>query len=151
MNKCIGFVILLLLGTGVTCLAGCRPGKPQPVDIVLSEDACAACRMAVSDRKFAAEIVSAQGHVDYFDDLGCLVQRVRAQPPDPHSAIYVVDFNSGAWLDNSTAYFLWSKDMPTPMSFGLAAYAGQDSASAASKQWPGEILRWDELLTRFKP
>lgn len=143
--------VLLALGAAVLLAGGCRQGKPQPVEIVLSEDACSECRMAVSDRKFAAELVTTAGHVDYFDDIGCLIIFLRKNPPPSGSAAYVVDFYTGSWLEQTQAYFLHAKTLPTPMSYGLAAFVSEIDAQKAAKQWPGKVLGWSDLLREFRP
>jgi copper chaperone NosL len=140
-----------MLAAAALALSACPHGKPKPVEIVLSEDSCNECRMAVSDKKFAAEIVTPEGHVDYFDDIGCLVVHARAKDIPVGSAVYVVDFNDQRWLDGLTAQYLWAKSLPTPMSYGLAAFASKDAATLKSHDWPGRVLGWQALLQDFQP
>jgi copper chaperone NosL len=142
-------VVLLLLAAAI--LWSCQQGKPQPVEIVLSEDSCAECRMAVSVKKFAAEIVSPGGHTDYYDDIGCLLLALKAHAAPTGAAIYVVDFDTGQWLDAASAYYLQAQTLPTPMSYGLAAFGTRAAAEAQLKSWPGKVLGWLELQRGFKP
>jgi len=151
MSRFAALVPLLALGILVLPAGGCRHGKPQPVDIVLSEDSCAECRMAVSDLKFAAELVTTAGHVDYFDDIGCLIGFLRKNPPPSGSAAYVADFNSGEWIEQTQAYYLRAKSLPTPMSYGLAAFVSEIEAQNAAQRWPGKMLGWGELMREFQP
>lgn len=146
-------LMLMLMATALTCvLSACGSAdKPRPVALVLNEDSCAQCRMAVSQRPFAAEIAKPSGTAEVFDDIGCLVAYLQEKGLPAGSAAYVTDCNSGAWLDASAATYLWAKEMPTPMSYGLAAFASAQDAGATAKQWPGKIVDWNTLQREFKP
>jgi copper chaperone NosL len=136
----------------ICCLAACDSGgKPRPINIVWTEDSCDVCRMAVSDRKFAAELVKSDGTYKAYDDIGCLVDMARKSAPIPRSAMYVLDFDAGGWLDAEAAHYLYSPDLPTPMSYGIGAFASAQAALEASKQWNGKVLDWPGLLKEFKP
>jgi copper chaperone NosL len=132
-------------------LVGCPHGRPQPVAIVLSEDSCAQCRMAVSVKKFAAELVTIEGHVDYFDDIGCLLTAIKAHGQPVGAVAFVVDFNTGQWLDAAQALYVQAKGMPTPMSSGLAAFGTRDAAQVQAKSWSGQVLDWETLCKEFTP
>jgi copper chaperone NosL len=135
----------------VICLAalilvGCTGGVPEPVEIALNEENCSYCRMAVSEREFAAEVVTASGSVDYFDDIGCLRDWVKEHRPPESAGLFVVDRTSGEWLDAESAFFVQAQELPTPMSSGLAAFATEASARSMAERLEGEVLRWDEVL-----
>lgn len=150
MPRTAVFAATLVL-LGLAMLSACPQDKPKPVEIVLSEDSCAECRMAVSVKKFAAEIVTPGGHTDYYDDIGCLIMALRAKSIPVGAAVYVVDFDSGKWLDAESAQYLWAKTLPTPMSYGLAAFGTLAAAQAQAKSWPGEVVDWEKLKRVFKP
>jgi copper chaperone NosL len=147
-------VVLLLLtisSFGIVATACGSRAKPKPIEIVLNEDSCAQCRMAVSQRPFAAEIAKPSGTADVFDDIGCLVTYVKEKGLPESSAVYVTDFKTGAWLDAQTACYLWARDLATPMSYGLAAFVSAQDAEDSVKQWPGKTVNWQTLLAEFKP
>jgi copper chaperone NosL len=135
----------------VLVAAACQQGKPGPVDIVWNEDSCIECRMAVSDHKFGCEVVSADGTAQAFDDIGCLVLWARKNGLPAGGAAYVLDFNTGGWIDAETAVYLLAPSMPTPMSYGIGAFKTKADAELAAKQWPGQTLSWTELSEAFKP
>lgn len=140
--------IWLLLASFTIC--GCKPARIQPVDIVLSEDSCSVCRMAVSDLKFAAEAVAADGHVDYFDDLGCMIEFDR-QEQNTGRALFVIDFKTQKWLEAGSAWYLWSRELNTPMSYGLAAFVDASAAEQLASQWPGRVMDWPALRAEWQP
>jgi copper chaperone NosL len=142
------YLLLGLLLPLSACPAG---GKPQPVEIVWNEDSCVECRMAISDRNFACEVVSADGICSAFDDLGCLVVWVRKNGLPESGAAYVRDFNDQSWVEAQQATYLYSRTLPTPMSYGLAAFKTQSAAEAGAKQWPGQVWDWEAVLKEWQP
>lgn len=135
--------------------AACGSGEPRPVPLVLDEDACSFCRMAISQRELAAEAVTRGGRVERFDDIGCLLDwRHEHEVPDG-TAFFVVDFETGDWLDATEAVYLRSRAIPTPMGSGLLAFASREAAVAAEERLGlrddaegagrARILGWAEL------
>ncbi|HFB98209.1 MAG TPA: hypothetical protein ENJ62_03630 [Bryobacterales bacterium] len=134
------------MAMALVLLASCRGGRPEPVEIALNEESCSHCRMAVSEREFAAEAVAPDGRVDYFDDIGCLAAWVREHQPPPETALYVVDFETGEWLAAESAYYVKSDQIPTPMSFGLVAFGDVERADRAAEKFRGRRLSWQQVL-----
>ena len=66
-----------LAALAAVALAACAGGPPEPAPIVLDEDACSHCRMTISEREYAAELVTREGQVERFDDVGCLAAWLR--------------------------------------------------------------------------
>src|SRR5262249_26365697 len=82
--------VALLLGA--LWLAGCGKPKFDPVEIA-EEDMCAFCKMAISEKQYAAEFLNRDGDVFKFDDIGCMVSYVvEKKVGDSVAAFYVVDF-----------------------------------------------------------
>jgi copper chaperone NosL len=52
-------------------LAACGNAASEPVDLA-EEDMCAFCKMAISERRYAAEFLNRDGDAFKFDDVGCL-------------------------------------------------------------------------------
>jgi len=138
MKASIGLVMLSLVS--------CVEGKPEPVEIVLNEETCSFCRMAVSQREFAGEVVMVSGSVDVFDDIGCLRDWVQEHPPPEGAGLFVVDHESGVWLDARTAFYVQAGKLPTPMSSGLAAFETETAARAGADELGGRVLRWEQIL-----
>jgi copper chaperone NosL len=136
---------------GLVVLAACSGGPPRPVDIVLNEESCRQCRMAISQREFAGELVLEDGRVETFDDIGCLATWVRETEPPRTAGLFVHDYASGAWLDAREAYFVRSEKLSTPMGSGLAAFEDPSAAREAATRWEGSVLRWDEVLEGGEP
>lgn len=137
--------VVPVLAAALALAAACAGGPPEPEPIVLDEDACAYCRMAISQREFAAELVTRQGRVETFDDAGCLAAWLRAHGRPEGAAVFVADYRSGEWLPAEAATFVVSPALPTPMRSGLGAFAGPAAAAAAAAELGGETAGWEQV------
>ncbi len=127
----------------VALLAACRSGPPTPVDIDAS-DMCAQCRMAISERRYAAEIIDQEGAVRKFDDLACLLRYRREHHPQT-AAVYVMDFERRAWLAAEQAYYVRSEKFVTPMSGGIIALADSATAERQAGRYGSAVIRFADL------
>jgi copper chaperone NosL len=129
----------------LTALAACRTGPPRPIDIEPS-DMCSRCRMAISQNRYAAELVDPDGNVWKFDDIGCMVRYTRDHSLNPRLQTYfVMDYQSQHWLDAGRAIYVRSGEIPSPMAGGIVAFENQANAEEFSRGVHGELLRFEGL------
>jgi len=86
-------------------------------------DMCERCKMAVSERKFAVQIINPKNAKGYkFDDIGCAVLWLNEEkiPWKDKAIIWITDAKTGKWIDARKA--LYADGAITPMAFGFAAY-----------------------------
>lgn len=120
------FWFCLLFAGSSLALNGCGPSEIKPVDIY-PEDMCSQCRMAISEPVFASEIITTDGEVFKFDDLGCL-EKFREKSSEYNiAATFVKDYETKNWLpyEHST---IVQTSLQTPMGSGKIAVA--DSVQA---------------------
>jgi len=114
------FILLLLLA-----IIGCEKKDIGAVQkIHWDRDMCERCKMAVSDRKFAFEIIDPNSGKAYkFDDIGCGILWLEEEkiPWRDKAIMWVTDAKTGKWIDAKKAYY--SDDSITPMAYGFAAYS----------------------------
>jgi len=121
MKKYI-FVFLSLLFMG--SLTGCDKKidlKPQKMH--WDRDICQRCDMAISERKYAVQVVNPKTGKHYlFDDIGCAVLWMDENkiPWKDKAVIWITDAKTGKWIDARKA--LYTDDMITPMAYGIAAF-----------------------------
>ena len=119
-------------------LAACASGEIKPVPIEAG-DMCSFCKMAISEKRFAAEIITDDERVLKFDDVGCLLRyRQQAGNGLKSAAVYVTDYDSREWLKADDAFFVKSGTIKTPMGSSLIAYGDKSKAGS-------ECLRFDAL------
>jgi copper chaperone NosL len=117
MRGTIGIIAAVVCGGMV---GGCGVNPSQPPSIRYGEEACAHCRMIISDDRFAAALVTDTGETLKFDDIGCLVEH---EADRQRSAVtyWVRSFKEDNWLDARTAAYVRSDEVQSPMGYGLAA------------------------------
>jgi hypothetical protein len=108
---------LCLLAVLAFALHACGPPEgPQP--IAWDREPCAHCRMLISDPAFAAQLHTADGTVESFDDPGCLFARIEARQPHVH-ALWFHHSREDRWLPGDHVAFV--RGAKTPMDFGFGA------------------------------
>jgi hypothetical protein len=141
--------LLFLLVTLLTLLgfSGCGESRPKggAAKVHWDRDMCERCKMVVSERKYAAEIVDPKtDKVYYFDDIGCAVLWLEEEkiPWAKEAKIWVTDAKTGEWLDARTAKY--TDDSITPMAYGIAAFS--------DKTFPKghKALNYDQIVEIIK-
>lgn len=124
---------------------GCQADqKPQAIE---AHDVCAACKMAISQPRYAAQAVDKEGNAYKFDDIGCMLRYLR-QHQLPRTRIYVMDYAAQEWLEAESAIFVRSEAIESPMASGLAAFRDQPAARKFLKNRSGQMFAFAELTGR---
>jgi copper chaperone NosL len=109
-------------------LAACAQTAPRPAALDTKNEQCASCRMAVSDARFAAQLVAPSEEPRFFDDVGCFRDYLKAMKTQPAmAAAFVADHRTKAWVAASEAVYTRAPSLETPMGSHLIAHA--DAAS----------------------
>jgi hypothetical protein len=117
-----------LLGTS------CRPAEgPQP--ILYDREGCAHCRMLISEPRFAAQLLGADGTVASFDDPGCLLA-YQGEREEGAAGLWFHHLREDRWIEGAQVAF--EPVDKTPMGYGLGAVdagsTGALSLAAAREQ-----------------
>lgn len=108
-----------LLGLAAALIVACSKSD-TPADPVWGKEPCAHCKMLVSDKRYAAQVVH-DGERFYFDDVGCMVLWLDEHDGASKRA-WVRDDAKGAWVDARTSTYADGKK--TPMDFGFEVASG---------------------------
>lgn len=111
-----------LLAVLVLMTAACATGPPEPVAVSLGHDTCASCRMVISSKTTAAEVLVPGEEPQFFDDLGCLQTALGAARPPEGTLIVVADHLTGDWIRLEEAVLTEVPGLATPMGSGLIAH-----------------------------
>lgn len=137
----------LLLTPLAAALSACgKSGWPDGmVDIKWDRDTCTRCRMAISDRRFAAEVRGGpQDQVFKFDDIGCVLFWLKEQAwgQEANVRLWLADAASKpdrlTWLDPRQARFVGGK--ASPMGYNFAAYGAVEGNSLSFEQMREQVL-----------
>ncbi len=148
MKRWLFCIVALLL-----VLSACAQGDatPAPPEIRYGEDMCVECNMIISDARFAAgyahEVAPGRFESKAFDDIGGMLVHAEKHADDVVVSWYVHDFDSEEWLEATEATFVVSPELPTPMGYGIVAYADAAAAESRAGEVSAMIMSWDELLS----
>ncbi len=133
---------------GISCLfffSFCGKKEVEPVEIY-PEDICSFCRMAISDPKFAGEIIIENTtEILKFDDIACLVSYKNKIDSNKDLFTFVHDFKTGEWIKFEAAVFVLAEEFQTPMGSGLVSFKNESDAKEFLKNENGEIVSLDDL------
>ncbi|MGX1930925.1 nitrous oxide reductase accessory protein NosL [Flagellimonas sp. 2504JD4-2] len=137
-------VIYLLPIFLTTVLTGCSV-KPQ--EIVYGTDGCHFCRMTIVDQLHAAQIVTTKGKAFKFDAIECMVNHLKDVGPNS-VALHLCNYYTepGKLMDATSAIFLISEGIPSPMGEFLTAFETRTDAEFGKNKHGGTLYSWDELL-----
>jgi copper chaperone NosL len=132
---------------GLAVLAACARGPLGPAELDPKNEQCANCRMAVSDVRFASQLV-APGEIPlFFDDLGCLAEHLEAGGTlPPGAAAWVADHRTRAWVRADRAVYTRVPELDTPMNSHLLAHADGASHDADGDARGGTPVPAPELF-----
>jgi copper chaperone NosL len=115
----------------------CAAGPPGPAALDTHNEACAWCRMAISDPRSAAQIVAPAEEPKFFDDIGCLGRYLAANRPPKGAVAYLADHRTRAWLRADAATYT-RVALETPMGSHLVAHVDAASRDADPDAKGGE-------------
>ena len=144
-------VWLLVLLTVLLTLGGCtaRPVAPAAPTIHFGEDMCSDCGMIINEPRFAAAYAAQQGEGSYqtfiFDDIGDMLRHMQQNTTLTGAGWWVHDYDSEEWIDATTAFYVVSDQIKTPMNHGIAAFSAEDAANTLAAEVGGDVLDWDKV------
>jgi copper chaperone NosL len=138
------FLILSL----IICLLSCTVG---PSKIAYGEQACHFCRMTIVDKQHAAQFVNDKGKTFNFDAAECLINYLNGVDEESIGMLLVTDYKEPeSLIEASSATYIISEDMPSPMGANLSATTNKNQAETLLQNKTGKLYTWNELLTYFK-
>ncbi|MCK5810699.1 MAG: hypothetical protein KAH00_06390 [Cocleimonas sp.] len=145
-------VSLLLILSFIFLLSACEEEKTTgAANVRWDREICARCAMAVSDRKYSAQIRGGKPEkktkLYKFDDVGCAITWLDDQnwKDDPRTEIWVNTHKTGEWINAKTAWYVEMKN--TPMDYGLGAQTTKVEGALNFEQARQHI---DKVEQRFK-
>ncbi|MCW8981305.1 MULTISPECIES: nitrous oxide reductase accessory protein NosL [Altibacter] len=132
------FHLLLIFSLFVSCTI-----KPQ--EIHYGEDGCVYCSMTIVDRQHAAQLVTDKGKAYKFDAAECMLHFMVEN--DMEVELYLVtDYSQPEKLiDATTATFIISENIPSPMRANLSALESNEVARELQKEKGGTLFTWEEI------
>lgn len=122
---------------------------PKPIEY--GSDNCEYCKMTIVDRQHASEIVTEKGRAYKFDAIECMINYDNEYLDQPVALYLVSDFKApGKLIDATTATYLISPKISSPMNANLSAFNSKEAANQTKKEFGGEIYSWDSTKKQLK-
>jgi copper chaperone NosL len=138
----MALLAMLVVGSLVVLVRPAPRSGPEPVRY--GRDACARCRMLLSEPGFAGEIRDARGNLARYDDLGCLLGALREAHTQTQA--WVEDHRSRALVPLLSAALVAGGSVRTPMGHGIVAFADAQDARAFAEERGARVVPLEELL-----
>jgi nitrous oxide reductase accessory protein NosL len=140
----------ILLGGLIACLVisvvACKQAPLNPVDIT-ERDVCFRCKEPIADKHYAAELITKDGFVRKFNDIGCMLEHAKTKiGRDNIAAYYAMDFPTQKWLKAEEAHYVKSDKFTTPKNGGILAFKDAAQAQAAATQYQAQLLKFSDLI-----
>lgn len=104
--------------------------------------------MAISEKRYAAEAIGADGTVFKFDNAGCMVRFILERNlRSKIGAWYIADYETRGWIDASKAAYVRSPQIPSPMASGLAAFGASSNPTQFASAHHGKTIAFEDLWT----
>ena len=139
MLACLALVTVILS-------TSCQKAGIEPVAIA-AEDMCSFCRMAISEKQYASELITRDADALKFDDIGCMVNyREQNKQKIEIAASFVTDFYSRTWIRGENAYYVKSGRIKTPMSGDVIAFKSDSKARQFAANVEGSLTSFEDVM-----
>lgn len=130
-------------------LAACGGAAEGPAPLDTKNEACAWCRMSVSDLRYAAQLTAPGREPKFFDDDGCLREWLKAPREEGPWTAWVTDHRTKEWVRAKNALFTHDPSIQTPMNSGLVAWANAASRDQDPMGKGGKPVSVAEVIGPF--
>lgn len=116
---------------------------PEAIDY--GRDACAHCRMRISQEGFGGELRDSRGALTKYDDIGCLLRAMVGMHREVPEA-WVEDHAGDGFTPLLAATLVRIDAMETPMGSHVVAFADGAAAAAFAEKRGGQVVALEDLL-----
>lgn len=137
----------LILITFSALLFNLTACEPKPQEINYGGEQCEYCRMMITEQEFGSQVLNHQGRSFKFDSVECMAAYdITTDDPENIHSLWVPDFlNRDEWIEASSAIYLHSETLRSPMGLYLSAYSSNESAQSMKEDYGGEIVDYDQV------
>jgi copper chaperone NosL len=137
--------LALFLLIMVLIVTSCSSTGPEP--IYLNKDDCDNCKMSISDKRFACELVTEKGRIYKFDDISCMVSYANDHNDKMTNAqFYIIDYLlPNELMPSDKLSFVEGEKVASPMGGNIAAFSNKDSASVYTSIWDANPSSWQKI------
>jgi len=138
----LGIVLLTVVG-GVVFFWPSHQTGFEPINY--ARDACAHCRMRISQAGFGAELRDRNGVLTKYDDIGCMLHAMVMLHQEVPEA-WVEDHDGGGFVPLLSASLVRAERIETPMGYGIVAFKDEGAAKTFAQAQGGAVLALESIL-----
>ncbi len=113
-------------------------------------DACHFCKMTIVDQQHAAQYVTQKGKQFKYDAIECLLNELSETGSENVQIALISDFmNPGVMTDATTATYLISESIKSPMGAFLTGFAQNEQAKEFIKSEKDKTYTWQSIKDKF--
>jgi copper chaperone NosL len=135
---------LAVISAAVFVVACAHALAPAALDT--KNDACAFCRMIVSDERTASQIVAPLEEPRFFDDFGCLASYLASAKLPADAVLFVADHRTKEWVRADAAIFTRLSGSAGAMGSHIVAHASAVSRDADPDSGGGTTMPIADVL-----
>jgi copper chaperone NosL len=136
---------LVVVSVAVLVAAACAHTL-APAALDTKNDACAFCRMIVSDERTASQIAAPLEEPRFFDDFGCLASYLASAKVPADAVVFVADHRTREWVRADSAIFTRLSGAAGAMGSRVVAHASPASRDADPDLAGGTTVAVAEVL-----
>lgn len=127
-------------------LVGCGEKNYEAVAVNEAVDKCDICNMQVNDDGYATQLITEEGKVYKFDDIGCMNEWKVKNGVDEIINEFVRDQETREWVHADKAYYAYDPSFKSPMAYGLVSFKDKKSAEQfIGEHGVGVLMSWSDL------
>lgn len=135
------------VGAAALAVAACGPAGPAGMAYD-GTHACEYCHMAITDPRYATQIITTTGKALRFDSIECLAAyHADAGKAGMVASVWVSDLvHPGTFVASGNARFVRQRGAAgSPMGLGLAAFGPEADGAALGRDF-GELMTWTDVV-----
>jgi len=122
----------------------------EPKPIAYGHDNCHYCNMTIVDRQHAAQLVTDKGRAYKFDAIECMVHQDQENNGQTAALYLINDFNNpGKLIDATTATYLISPQISSPMGANLSGFSSEGDAKEIMAEFSGSLYDWEAIQQKI--
>lgn len=119
-------------------------------DINYGSDSCDFCSMGIVDQGHASQLVTTKGKNFKFDAIECMAHYILKNEEVQYDYILVADLaKPGELIDATTAHYIITKNIPSPMGAFLSATKEDRTAKDMASEYEGELFSWQQIKEKL--
>ena len=135
------FAAMLLLFTACTI---------EAEKINYGADACHFCKMTIVDQQHSAQYVTQKGKQFKYDAIECLLNELSETGTENVQIVLISDYmNPGVMTDATTATYLISEGIKSPMGDFLSGFSQNEQANEFVKTDTDKLYTWQTIKEKY--